>query len=126
MIKVLSMASIALLLLTLPNGHTDRASLGGRVTDEDLVAVPSATVSARNLFSGESAYVSTDAAGLYKFDSMKQGRYSVFAESEGYGATWVPSVFLVRGQHTELDIRLVKSRKNPQPQGSNSSPGGAT
>lgn len=118
MVKLFLIAtSVMLVVAPLRNGHPDRASLGGRVTDEDRLAVASATVSARNIFSGESEYTTTGTGGFYKFDAMKQGRYSVFVEAEGYGTTWVPTVFLVRGQHTELDITLARSRKDRRPPG---------
>lgn len=112
MIKLLSAASMLTLVLVLPRtDDSDAASLGGRVTDENQVAIADATVSASNVFSREVEVVRSDAAGLYRFTRMRQGRYSVFGRSEGHGCSWVFNVFLFRGQHTELDLTLPRSQK---------------
>ena len=106
MIKLLSLAAVSMLVLILPRtGNPDAASLGGRVTDENLVAIASATVSARNAFSGEVESMKSDATGLYKFTGLRQGRYSVFVKAEGSCSKWVFNVFLFRGEHTHLDLR---------------------
>jgi Carboxypeptidase regulatory-like domain len=108
--KLLSIGTVLMLALARTD-HADDASLGGRVTDENLVAIASATISARNVFSGEVEYARSDANGLYKLTGLRQGRYSVFAEAEGYGCRWVFNVFLFRGKHTELDLILATCRK---------------
>jgi hypothetical protein len=110
MMKLLSMGTVFVLALARID-HPDDASLGGRVTDENLAPIASATISARNLLSGEVEYARSDANGLYKFTGMRQGRYSVFAEAEGYGRRWVFNIFLFRGKYTQLDLVLATCRK---------------
>jgi hypothetical protein len=110
MMKLLSIGTVFMLALARTD-HPDDASLGGRVTDENLVPIASATISARNVFSGEVEYARSDATGLYKFTGLRQGRYSVFAEAEGYGCRWVFNVFLFRGKSTELDLILTTCPK---------------
>ena len=110
MMKLLSIGAV--LVLTLARiDHPGDASLGGRVTDENLVPIASATISARNVFSDEVEYARSDANGFYKFIGLKQGRYSVFVEAKGYGSKRVFDVFLFRGEHTQLDFVLTTSRK---------------
>jgi hypothetical protein len=112
MIKLFAIASISMLVLVLPRtDNREDASLGGRVTDENLLTISGATVSARHAFSGEIEIVLSDAAGLYRFEGLKQGRYSMFGKAEGHGCTWVFNILLYRGQHTTLDLKLPKSRK---------------
>jgi hypothetical protein len=110
MLKLLSIGTMLVLALARID-HPDDASLGGRVTDGNLVPIPSATISARSVFSGEVEYSRSDATGLYKFTGLRQGRYSVFAEAEGYGRRWVFNIFLFRGEHTELELVLTRCRK---------------
>jgi hypothetical protein len=101
-----------LVVLILPRiDDPDAASLGGRITDENQVAIDGATVSATNVFSQEVQVVQSDAAGFYKLTPLRQGRYSVFAKAEGHGCTWVFNVLLYRGQHTQLDLTLRGSQK---------------
>jgi hypothetical protein len=116
--KLISIA-VGLMLVIVPRGTDDpeAASLGGRVTDESQVGIASATVSARNVFSGETEYARTDQAGEYRFAGMNQGRYSVFARAEGYSCRWVMNVILHRGKHTQLDLVLTTSRKDEPSEG---------
>ena len=111
MIKLFTLVSLSMLVLILPRIDPDVASLGGQVTAEKLAGIAAATISARNAFSGEVEYATSDATGLYKFAALRQGRYSVFVEAEDYCSKWVFNVFLVRGEHTHLDVMLVGSRK---------------
>jgi Carboxypeptidase regulatory-like domain len=112
MMKLFALASISMLVLILPRTEDpEAASLGGRVMDENHVAISAATVSVRHAFSGEVEFAQSDAAGLYRVDGLRQGRYSVFGKAEGHGCTWVFNILLYRGQHTTLDLKLPKSRK---------------
>jgi hypothetical protein len=120
MMKLLSMGTVFVLALARID-HPDDASLGGRVTDENLVPIASATISARNVFSGEVEYARSDANGLYKFTGLRQGRYSVFVEAEGYGCRWVFNVFLFRGKHTQLNLVLTTCRNGVPSDGSTES-----
>jgi hypothetical protein len=106
MFKVFGLATILLLLILPRIDDPDAASLGGRVTNENQEAIDRATVSATNVFSREVEVTQSDAAGFYKLTALRQGRYSVLAKAEGHGCTWVFNVFVVRGQHTQLDITL--------------------
>jgi hypothetical protein len=112
MIRLLLLAGVSIFVVTLPStDHPDGGSLGGRVTDEGLVAIAGAKVSARNVFSGDGVSSESDVAGLYKFTGLRQGRYSVFGKAEAHGCTSVFNVFVFRGQHTQLDLMLSRSRK---------------
>jgi hypothetical protein len=110
--KLISIA-VGLVLVIAPRGTDDpqAASLGGRVIDENKVGIALATVSTRNVFSGETEYARTSLTGEYRFAGLRQGRYSVFAQAEGYGCRWIMNVILRRGEHTQLDLVLTASRK---------------
>jgi len=110
-IKLFGLATVLVLLILPRIDDPDAASLGGRITDENLRAIDGATVSATNVFSREVEVAQSDAAGFYKLGPMRQGRYSVFAKAEGHGCTWVFNVVLFRGQHTQLDLTLRGAQK---------------
>lgn len=105
MMKLLSVSAVLLLAFARID-HPDAASLGGRITDENRVAIPLATISARNVFSDDVEYARSDSQGSYEFIGLRQGRYSVFASAEGYGCAWAFNVFLYREKRTQLDLML--------------------
>jgi hypothetical protein len=116
--SVLSIGLTTILaLFPLVVSDPDTGSIIGRVMDEKLVGVPAATVSARNVFSGDVTYVQSDAAGVYKIVDLRPGRYSVFARAEGHGCKWVLNVPVFRGGHTQLDLVITKSRKGSPSEG---------
>lgn len=84
MVRLLSVASLMLLLLTLPREHRDRASLSGRVTDDKLDHITDATLSIRNVSFGEVDTNGINARGAYAFTHLRQRRYSMFIEAAGY------------------------------------------
>jgi hypothetical protein len=110
MMKLLSISTVLLLGLA-RTGDPDGASLGGRITDENMAPIPSATISTRNASSGDVEYARSDSTGSFEFIGLRQGQYSVFAKAEGYGCTWVFNVFLYRATRTHLDLKLRASRK---------------
>jgi hypothetical protein len=110
MMKLLPMSAVLLLALARTD-HPDAASMGGRITDENMIAIRSATISARNAFSEEVEYTRSDSNGSYEFIGLRQGRYSVFAKAEGYGCIWVFNVLLYREKRTQLDLILTASRE---------------
>jgi len=116
MARLVSIASLTLLLLILPRDHPDGASLSGRVTDEKLAPIADATVSIRNVSYGEVDTTRTNATGAYAFVRLRQGRYSMFIEAAGYCSRSVFNVILIREQRTELDVTLNRSRE-PQTSG---------
>jgi hypothetical protein len=110
--KLAVLLTISVLLPAAPRtDDRDTASLGGRVTDENKAPIASAKVSIRNKFSGEVQIVKSDGAGFYRIAALRPGRYSVFAQAESYGCTWVLNVFLFRGKDTNLDLVLTDSLK---------------
>jgi hypothetical protein len=112
MVKLFPLVAISVVLWILPRTEDpDTASLGGRVTDESNAPIAAARISVRNKFSGDVEIVRSDEAGLYRIGGLRQGRYSVFAQAEGHGCTWVLDVILFRGKHTNLDLILTGSRK---------------
>src|SRR3984885_5680531 len=80
-------------------------SLGGRVTDPDEAAVPRASVVLRNLATGVQQTSETNHSGLYRFQALMPGVYSVTVSLHGFRDTQA----LVRvqvGNATLQDVQL--------------------
>jgi Carboxypeptidase regulatory-like domain len=80
-------------------------SLGGRVTDQDAAAVPNALVVLRNLATGARQSAQTNNSGLYRFQALMPGVYSVTVSLRGFRDTQA----LVRvqvGNATLQDVQL--------------------
>jgi hypothetical protein len=66
-------------------------ALTGTVTDPTGAVVPNATVTATSVDAGLARTATTGADGVYKFNLLPPGNYSVKFEATGFGAVEVPS-----------------------------------
>ena len=83
-----------------------RATLAGRVTDEQAAALPGVTVTATHTDTGTKSETVTDASGLYTFPLLPPGDYSVSAELSGFARTLRERVPLSAGQRVSIDLAL--------------------
>jgi hypothetical protein len=80
-------------------------ALGGRVTDQSGAVAPGASVILRNLATGVQQSRQTNYAGLYRFQVVMPGNYSIAARLKGFRDVQVLVRVLV-GNSTSQDIRL--------------------
>lgn len=74
------------LLLVLPAfSQTYRAQVRGLVTDQTGANIPGATVTLSNVNTGVKTVKTTDNAGLYVFDLVDPGSYTITVEASGFG-----------------------------------------
>jgi hypothetical protein len=66
-------------------GQTYRAQVRGLVTDESNSALPNASVTLTNVNTGVKTNKQTDSSGLYTFDFVDPGMYTVEVEAPGFG-----------------------------------------
>jgi hypothetical protein len=82
------------------------ASIAGTVRDGSGAAVPGATVTVRNLDTGTSRTLTSDASGSYSVLSLSVGQYEIRAEKEGFTSAVRTGVTLVVGQEAVVPIQL--------------------
>src|SRR2546426_6128656 len=83
-----------------------RATITGRVTDPDGLAMPGVTVSATNPRTNEVATAVTSAEGLYSLPFLRPGLYTISAELQGFRKYAQDAVPLEVGQTMALNITL--------------------
>src|SRR5713226_3314804 len=81
-------------------------SILGTVTDASKAAIPGATITMKNLDTGETRTVTTDAGGRYRAPGLGLGRYEVRAELEGFQAKVRTGISLAVGQEAVVDFSL--------------------
>jgi hypothetical protein len=81
-------------------------TIQGIVTDPSGASVPKATITVRNLATGEERSFTTDESGLYVVPSLPVGRYSVTAKAPGLQTTTVNDLVLEVSRVVQEDFRL--------------------
>jgi hypothetical protein len=74
---VLVVLAFVLALATPLSGQTFRGQVRGLITDQTGAVVPGATVTLSNTKTGINSNKHTDSAGLYIFDFVEPGTYTV-------------------------------------------------
>ncbi len=96
------LASTALSPLPL-HAQTSRGTVTGIVTDASGAAIPGATVT---LTGNITRTATTNDAGLYRFDAVELGEYTVEISASGFKKAQRPNVVSAGGQVTSLDAQL--------------------
>ncbi len=85
---------------------SDSAQLFGRATDPNGLAIPGATVSARNIQTGFVASVLSDATGEYRFGLLPIGHYVVTVSAPNFQSATSAELVLQVDQKVLLDLSL--------------------
>ena len=80
--------------------------IGGTVTDSSGAVVPNAGISCRNVDTGISRTVQTNASGLFEFPDLSIGQYELNFTKDGFQPQKMDKVTLVTGQIMDLKIQL--------------------
>jgi len=82
-----SVGGLLLLLVLLcasATAQTSRGSLTGTVTDNSNAVVVAATVKLTETATGVTRQTTTNAAGIYRFDAVDLGTYSLSIQAKGF------------------------------------------
>ena len=82
------------------------ATVNGSVLDEQKAALPGATVTIRNLESGQSRSTTSDARGAFQVAGLPPGKYEVSAELAGFGKLVRSDLSLTVAQEVTLALTL--------------------
>jgi len=83
-----------------------RASIQGTVTDPQGEAVSGATVTLKNLETGQTQTATTDDTGIYNFNGLPPSRYSVSVEKSGFKTKVLDNVGVLAEQANAVNIQL--------------------
>jgi hypothetical protein len=104
-----TLVSAVLLGLILSSGawaQVSRAQVRGLVTDSSQAAVPDATVTLANVNTGVKTVRKTSNTGLYVFDLVNPGNYTVSVQAEGFPEFLQPSFQVQSGGDVTINAVL--------------------
>ena len=100
-------AFCALLMCAVPAGaQVTTADIVGTVTDASGAVLPNAQVTIKNLGTGISRSMATNATGNYTFTLLPIGSYSVTVEVTGFKTFTVPTLTLAAGDRARVDAKM--------------------
>jgi outer membrane receptor protein involved in Fe transport len=82
------------------------ASIAGSVTDESKAALPGATVTVKDVETGQSRLMTTDEQGRYRAEALVPGKYAVTVELSGFRTAQYDDVALSVGQAAVLNVQM--------------------
>ena len=98
-------------LLSLPAmAQAFRGQVRGLVTDQTGSVLPGAKVALSNVNTGVIATKATDSAGIYVFDFVEPGTYTVIVESGGFGRRVQENIVVQAGSELNVDATLNSRR----------------
>ncbi len=102
----LSLFLLTTLGITTPASAQYRASLRGTITDASGAVIPGASVSLTNSETNQVLTVQSDSSGLYTFNALPPGQFSLTAERQGFKEKHISPVVLIPEQPNELNIQM--------------------
>ena len=100
--------ALMLIMLLIPAGQAQqfRARVQGIVTDESKAVVTNATVTLLNINTGIKSVRQTEGSGLYLFDGVDPGTYSVTVEVTGFSRFVQDKVLVQSGGDVTVNVTL--------------------
>jgi Fe(3+) dicitrate transport protein len=99
-------ADVILITPALPTlAQSSKASLAGRVVDQNQATITGAQVILSNKGANKERTFVTDASGSYRFDELQPGEYQLMAVARGFSIA-EQTVFLKSGEIGAIDLTL--------------------
>jgi hypothetical protein len=106
LLALLAATSLASFLAIPALAQNYRAQVRGLVTDQTGALLPGANVTLLNVKTGISATKQSDSAGLYIFDFVDPGTYTVGVETAGFGKFLQENVSVQSGGDVTVNATL--------------------
>ncbi len=104
--RTVQLIALALLATSIAVGQNITATVTGKVTDQNALAVPDAALTLVNTATNVSFPGKSDAGGQYVFPLVKPGRYSLSAQKQGFQKYATEPFDLNVDQTQRVDITL--------------------
>jgi predicted porin len=89
------------------------ASLSGIVTDQNGAALRDVSVTVKNLDTGATRKITTDAMGHYQASSLPLGHFEIRAAKQGFADEMRMGINLAPSQDTTVDIKMQRNTPDP-------------
>src|SRR5882672_4823673 len=86
--------------------QTTNGVIAGEVKDAQGGVLPGVTVTSRNVDTGASRTIVTEADGRFRLAGLIPGRYELKAELQGFGAVAIPDVTVTVGSETTRNLTM--------------------
>lgn len=104
---VYSFAVLLVLVPSLPGlAQAFRGQVRGMVSESSGAMIPGATVTLANVSTGVTAVKRTDSTGIYIFDFVEPGTYTITVESSGFGKYVQSNVVVQSGGDVSVNVVL--------------------
>ncbi len=104
----LALGLVILASIFSPLAQAQNATLSGTVTNPAGAIVANASVSVKNVSSGQTVQAQTNSAGLYTVPNLLPGDYEVSVSADGFAAG-TAKVTLASGATAKIDVALTSS-----------------
>ena len=101
-----AMLGMTLLLSSYPMLSETRGSVCGKVWDPTGAVIAGASVTVRNIVSGQTWMAQTGQNGEYEIDFVQTGHYAMTAEAKGFQPAMQYAI-IAAGQRVEVNFHLV-------------------
>jgi outer membrane receptor protein involved in Fe transport len=101
------LVTLSLIFAECAYGQLGKGVVEGTVADPAGALVPNATVTLVNEGTGVSRALHTNAAGLYRFDFIDVGSYTLRVSAQGFGNYELDGLVVTVGQTVVSDVKLV-------------------
>ena len=98
--------AFAITFSTLATGQTSRGTVTGLVSDSQKAVIPDADVELTNVSTNTVRSSKTNESGLYRFDAVEPGRYSLQVKSQGFRSFAAKEFIVGAAQVVTVDAAL--------------------
>lgn len=105
-LSVAVLAALLVLIAPLSRAQTSKGTVTGTVTDPSGAVVPDAGVTLKQLETNATRETKTNSAGIYRFDAVDLGLYSISVKASGFKEASASDIVIQANRIATLDFQL--------------------